>query len=68
MNKVKRGTVSKGLGFTPRTEASYQVLLGEAEDSKALPIVLVFHLLLIYFGEGNDVTSVTKTCEQTRFH
>lgn len=40
------------------------VLIGEAQHSKAFAIMLVFHLLLIHFGEGNNVTSITKPCKQ----
>lgn len=39
----------------------YQVLFGEAKNSKALPIMLVFHLFLIHFGEWNYITTIAKT-------
>lgn len=39
----------------------HQTALGESKNSKGLSIVFVFHLLLIHFGEGNDVTAVAET-------
>lgn len=42
-------------------KVQYQVPFAEAQNSKTLPIVFVLHLLLIHFGEGDNITSVTET-------
>lgn len=47
----------------PPYKVSYRVPFGEAKNGKALPIMLVFHLFLIHFGERNNVTTVAKTCK-----
>lgn len=44
-------------------KVNYRALFGESQHSEALPIVLVLHLFLIDLGEGNNVTSITKTWE-----